>query len=144
MTANKRAIDLIKKYEGLRLQAYQCSANVWTIGYGHIRGVKKGDVVNIQMANKLLMNDIDDVHQQLTRVLKGVDLRQCQYDAIISLVFNIGIGNFERSNLLKIIKNDPDDKTISENWVTFRNAGGKFLKGLLKRRLEELLIYFSW
>lgn len=70
-------------------------------------------------------------------------LRQCQWDAIISFVFNVGIGNFKSSTLLAKIRINPDDNSIIDEFLRWVYANGKVIRGLQKRRLTEMKLYFS-
>ena len=70
-------------------------------------------------------------------------LRQCQWDAIVSFVFNVGIRNFRSSTLLAKIRTNPDDNSIMDEFLRWVYANGKVMKGLQKRRLAEMKLYFS-
>jgi lysozyme len=100
MKTGSRGIALIKEFEGLRLTACRCAADVWTIGYGHTAGVKKGDTITAVEADALLINDIAVSEPAVSRAVTA-PLNQSRFDALVSLVFNIGQGNFRRSTLLK-------------------------------------------
>lgn len=73
----------------------------------------------------------------------NLSLRQCQWDAIVSFVFNVGIGNFRSSTLLAKIRTNPDDNSIMDEFLRWVYANGKVMKGLQKRRLAEMKLYFS-
>lgn len=73
----------------------------------------------------------------------NLSLRQCQWDAIVSFVFNVGIGNFKSSTLLAKIRINPDDNSIMDEFLRWVYANGKVMKGLQKRRLAEMKLYFS-
>lgn len=73
----------------------------------------------------------------------NLSLRQCQWDAIVSFVFNVGIGNFKSSTLLAKIRTNPDDNSIMDEFLRWVYANGKVMKGLQKRRLAEMKLYFS-
>ena len=132
--------DLIKKYEGLRLTAYKCPAGVWTIGYGitiypNGQPVKSGDRVTKTEAEALLTWYIKD------KIKIPSGLTKNQQEALTSLIYNIGQGAFDCSSLKKAII-EKDWKAVYKNW-DWVTAGGKFMKGLAKRRAEELLLFFS-
>ena len=99
MIISKNGLDLIKHFESLQLKAYKCSANVWTIGYGHTKNVKEGDRISQDQANCFLMQDLYSVERAIVRLVK-VKLNQNQFDALCSLIFNIGISTFNTSTLL--------------------------------------------
>lgn len=73
----------------------------------------------------------------------NLSLRQCQWDAIVSFVFNVGIGNFKASTLLAKIRINPDDNSIIDEFLRWVYANGKVMRGLQKRRLAEMKLYFS-
>lgn len=146
MRTSKRGIDMIKKYEGLRLKAYQCPAGVWTIGYGHTNGVNKGDVTNEIGATEMLKEDLAWAERAVSAT--GADLTQNQFDALVSLTFNIGSGNFKK-NWHDLIKADPNDGRLYDKFMKYVNARdpktGQMvqLPGLVRRRKEEADLYFE-
>jgi len=131
---------LIKKYEGCKLTAYKCPAGVWTIGWGSTiypsgQPVKSGDKITQAEADSLL-----DWYVK-TKIKVPSGLTKNQTEALQSLIYNIGQGAFDRSSLKKAIIAQ-DWKMVYKNW-DWVTGGGKFLKGLAKRRAEELLMFFS-
>jgi lysozyme len=130
-----RGIEVIKFHEGLRLKAYLCPANVWTIGWGHTRNVRPGDVITHEEARTLLLKDIAEaeacVHGHVS-----VSLTQGQFDALVSFVFNLGCGALGRSTLLKKL-NRGDYDGAAEQFPRWRKGGGRVLAGLVKRRDDE-------
>lgn len=141
MKASVDAYELIKQFEGLRLKAYLCPAGIWTIGYGHTSGVSPNSFITIQEADEYLHRDVATIEMQLNKL--NLILRQCQWDAIISFVFNVGIGNFKSSTLLAKIRINPDDNSIIDEFLRWVYANGKVIRGLQKRRLTEMKLYFS-
>ena len=141
MKASVDAYELIKQFEGLRLKAYLCPAGIWTIGYGHTSGVSPNSFITIQEADEYLHRDVATIEMQLNKL--NLSLRQCQWDAIVSFVFNVGIGNFKSSTLLAKIRINPDDNSIIDEFLRWVYANGKVMKGLQKRRLAEMKLYFS-
>lgn len=146
MKASKNAIDLIKKYEGLYLNAYICPAGVPTIGYGTIRypdgkPVKLGEKITMKKAEELLIWEVEKIATQIP----ALNVNQNQYDALVSFTYNLGIGNLLKSTLYKKCKANPDDLTIKDEfmkWTKARVKGElKTLKGLVKRRTEEYELY---
>lgn len=132
--------DLIKKYEGCRLTAYKCPAGVWTIGYGTTvypngQPVKKDDKCTLAEAEKYLDWYIK------TQIKLPDGLTNPQKEALQSLIYNIGQGAFDKSSLKKAII-AKDWKAVYKNW-DWVTGGGAFLKGLAKRRAEELMLFFS-
>lgn len=141
MKASVDAYGLIKQFEGLRLEAYLCPAGIWTIGYGHTSGVSPNSFITIQEADEYLHRDVAAIEMQLNKL--NLSLRQCQWDAIVSFVFNVGIGNFKASTLLAKIRINPDDNSIIDEFLRWVYANGKVMRGLQKRRLTEMKLYFS-
>lgn len=141
MKASVDAYKLIKQFEGLRLKAYLCPAGIWTIGYGHTSGVSPNSFITIQEADEYLHRDVATIEMQLNKL--NLSLRQCQWDAIVSFVFNVGIGNFKASTLLAKIRINPDGNSIMDEFLRWVYANGKVMRGLQKRRLAEMKLYFS-
>lgn len=141
MKASEKAYSLIRQFEGLRLTAYRCPAGVWTVGYGHTSGAVPGMSITKELAEEFLKQDIEAVENIVNAECPG--LRQCQFDALVSFVFNVGGGNFRKSTLLKKIKANPDDNSIMDEFLRWVYAKGVVLPGLQKRRLAEMKFYFS-
>lgn len=143
MKTNNKGLDLIKNYEGLRLTGYLCPAKVPTIGYGHTGSeVRVGMKISVEQAEKLLVEDIEKRERQIDNTLKVV-LNPNQYAAVVSFVYNLGIGNLKTSMLLKLINGNPNDPNITAEFKKWNKAGGKVLDGLTKRREAEAKLYFS-
>lgn len=83
------ASDFVKQFEGRELKAYQCSAGKWTIGYGHVKGVKEGDEISASEAEQLLVEDLTAIADDLNRLV-NVPVSEGQYIALLSLAFNVG------------------------------------------------------
>lgn len=134
-TISERGLELIKKHEGCKLKAYKCSAGVWTIGVGHTLGVREGDVITQKQADKLLRDDVAATELGLKGLVKP-RITQNMFDALVSLVFNIGIGNFAKSTVLREI-NNADFAAAAEAFLMWNRGGSKVLPGLVRRRKEE-------
>ena len=130
---------LIKKFEGCELEAYKCSAGVWTIGYGHTAGVKEGDKINQDEANHLLTEDLEEFEAYVSDLV-SVDLDEHQFDALVAWTFNLGPSNLKSSTLLKVLNDSQYDKVPSE-MKRWNKAGGKVLEGLIRRRDAEALLF---
>ena len=144
MRTSQSARDKIKSYEGCQLTAYRCPAGVLTIGYGHTgEDVTAFSRITQAEADALFDRDIEKFENQVRQTVGSVNLRQCQWDAIVSLAYNIGIGNFSRSTLLRKLKSYPDNPAIRDEFLKWNKAGGKVLPGLVKRRLWESQRYFG-
>lgn len=142
MELSKNGIELIKKFEGCRLTAYLCPAGIPTIGYGSTyyedgSKVKMGDKITQERAEALLINVAKNFYHQI----KGIN--QNQFDAITSFCFNLGNGNFNKSNLKRKITLNPNDPTITDEFMKWTRAGGRILNGLVARRRAEAQLYFK-
>lgn len=123
---------LIKSFEGLHLEAYTCKAGVPTIGWGSTKGVTLGLKITLEEAQERFISDCN----RAERALNGLELNQNQRDALISLIFNIGSGAFERSTLRMKLKRG-DYEGASKEFTKWVYVNGVRLKGLEKRRLQE-------
>jgi len=139
MKTGEKGLALIKHFEGLRLRAYQCSADVWTIGYGHTAGVRPGDVITPEQADAFLRGDVADAERAVGRFVR-VPLTQCQFDALVSFTFNLGSGNLRTSTLLRLL-NAGDYPGAAGQLLRWVNAGGKRLPGLVRRREAEKALF---
>lgn len=134
MKISEAGVKLICKWEEFRTYAYVCPAGLWTIGYGHTGGVKPTDKIDIAQGEAYLRKDLEIVERCLNSL--AIKLNQNQYDALCSLIFNIGTGNFLRSTMLKYLQAKQYDKASAE-FLKWRKANGKVLKGLEARRKDE-------
>ena len=143
MMTGKSGFSIIEKWETFRSKPYQDSVGVWTIGYGHTRTVSiHSEPISVGEGIVLLRQDVKIVEDYINQHFPK--LRQCQFDALSSLLFNIKIKDFRETRLYGFLLDDPDRKEIADEWIEFRNAGGKYLRGLMRRRLDELSLYYSW
>ena len=133
---NAQGLDLIKRFEKLALIAYRCPAGVWTIGYGHTNDVKRRDVINQEQAFTLLDNDIKKFERGVNERVK-VFINDNQFSALVSLVFNIGLGAFEKSMLLSLLNRGWHDQVPSQ-MRRWRLVDGKVMPGLITRREAEI------
>ena len=141
MKTSNKGIGLIKKHEGFRAKAYKCPADKWTIGYGHTLNVKSTDVITKEQGEYFLRQDVEHAEKEVNK--HNLNINQNQFDALVSFVFNLGVGNFARSTLLRRIKAHPNDITIRREFARWVYAGGKVLQGLVTRRKEEADLYFT-
>jgi lysozyme len=141
MRASPVGIDLIKRFEGLRLKAYKCAAGVWTIGYGHTRDVKPGATITAHQADAILDVDLDAVERQVMRNL-AVSVAPHEFDALVSFTFNLGEAALARSSLLRKL-NTEDRAGAAEEFSRWRFAGGRELRGLVKRRAAERALFLG-
>lgn len=142
MHVSEKGINLIKIFEGCRLQAYKCPAGIWTVGYGHTGStVHQGLKISQSEADSLLKTDLI-IHCNNVSKLVKVPLNQNQYDALVSLEYNIGYGAFSKSTLLNLL-NAKDYKGAAEQFEVWRLGGGKILPGLVRRRKAEKDLFLS-
>ena len=139
MNISQEGLALIKKFEGCRLKAYRCSANVLTIGYGHTGGVKEDDTISQPEADELLKEDIAKFEEYVSDNVI-VELKQYQFDALVAWTFNLGPGNLRESTMLKKL-NDADYTSVPFEMRRWNKAGGKTLDGLIRRRQAEGLLF---
>lgn len=149
---DKTCFDFIKQKEGLRLEAYQDSAGVWTIGYGIVlvdgrRPVKEGDTITPEKADALLFEEVMKKSEAVREVVKPATLSQAQFDALVSFAYNVGVGALQNSTLLRRVKANPQDPSIRDAFMMWDKVhiDGKLvaLEGLRRRRMEEADLYFS-
>ncbi|MDC9592489.1 lysozyme [Xenorhabdus sp. IM139775] len=144
MEISETGINKLKSYEGLRLKAYPDPATgsvPWTIGYGHTKGVKPGQVITVQQAEAFLRQDLIPIYGAIERLVK-VPITQGQFDALCSFIFNLGIGNFTHSTLLKKL-NAGDYQGAAGEFLKWDRANGKELTGLCMRRESEQKTFLS-
>ena len=134
-------IDLIKHWEGFRDKAYLCPGNVWTIGYGHTKNVRSGMCISKEQAEQLLKEDLRHFEASVSQFVT-VKLNQAQFDALVSFTFNVGVGAFKKSTLLRLV-NQGDFLGAAEQFGRWVNANGKKLPGLVSRREEEKQLFLS-
>lgn len=135
MKASDKLIAAIKRFEGCKLSAYTDAKGVWTIGYGHTLGVKKGDHITLYQAEQYLREDLVRFEKAANGC--GRIKTQGQFDAIVDFCYNCGIGNFEKSTLKRYIAAGKATWEIQEEFLKWVNAGGKKLGGLVTRRIWE-------
>ena len=135
MKASRTLIAHIKRAEGCSLTAYQDSAGVWTIGYGHTRGVTKGDRISSSQAEEYLRKDLEEF-EVLTDKVRRITT-QGQYDAVLDFIYNCGTKNFNDSTLKRYIESGMPTWQIQEQFLRWVYAGGKKLGGLVSRRIWE-------
>tara|TARA_R110000824_G_scaffold84808_1_gene211249 strand:+ start:90 stop:533 length:444 start_codon:yes stop_codon:yes gene_type:complete len=139
MNISQEGISLIKKFEGCELEAYQCAAGVWTIGYGSTKDVKEGDTLTQKEADNLLLHEMQEYEGYIKELVK-VPLKQNQFDALVSWVFNLGPANLKASTMLKFL-NAGDYHLIPSQIKRWNKANGKVLEGLIRRREAEALMF---
>lgn len=147
MKISEYAEAVMKEHEELRLKAYRCPSGVLTIGYGHTRNVKTGQIINKDTAEKFFVEDVEAVERLVDREPFAKDLSQGQYDALVSFLFNVKYSSYQTSTLRRKIINNVNDVTIPDEfrrWVYGTDPVTKKkikLPGLVKRREWEASMY---
>lgn len=137
---NEAGLNLIMTFEGFSPRPYLCPAGVWTIGYGHTRGVtKESPHIDELEAMELLRGDVASAEASVSRLVK-VPLTDGQFAALVSFVFNLGAGRLQASTLLRRV-NAGDHAAAAEEFKKWTLAGGKRSKGLIRRRAAEIALY---
>ena len=139
MKISQEGIALIKKFEGCELTAYQCSAGVWTIGYGHTKGIEEGMEITQQEAEDMLVEELHEYENYINDNVTA-PLSQNQFDAMVSWVYNLGPANLKASTLLKVL-NAGDYDGVPAQIKRWNKAGGVTLNGLIRRREAESLLF---
>lgn len=146
MNISQTGLDLIKKFEGLRLEAYRDVAGIWTIGYGHTGDLAHEDsVITEAKAEWLLRQDVSWSERAVDDIVK-VSLSQNEFDALVSLVFNIGVGNFQSSTCLRRLNNkDRNGAAMALQWFNKARIGGELqeVAGLVRRRAAEAELFLT-
>jgi lysozyme len=146
VNVSKAAIALIKHHEGVRSRPYRCPANLWTVGVGHLIGDGKllpnsyNRTFSQEEIDGILKSDLRRFELGVHKMLPNVPLRQHEFDALVSFCFNLGLGCFQRSTLRQALLRG-DKKAAMESLVKYCRAGGKILRGLQIRRLDEKALF---
>ena len=135
----KQIIEAIKKFEGFKASPYKCAGGYLTIGYGHLLKDDEFKYISEQEAEKLLLGDMKKAAAAINRLVH-VQLEDSQFDALLSFIFNLGAGTFQRSTLRQKI-NRQEHELVPEELMKWIWAGGKKQSGLIKRRAVESGLY---
>ena len=158
MKVSQKCIKAIQHHEGIRFNPYQCPARLWTIGCGHVMFPEQGKLKIDQRdaftppaeaMRKYSMEEVDGIlRADLQRFERGVHtycpvhLTQGMFDGLVSFSFNVGLGTLQRSTLRqKLLRGDKEG--AAEELLKYCMAGGKILKGLQKRRIDERAVFLS-
>ena len=158
MNVSSKAIEMIKHHEGVKRKPYQCPARLWTVGVGHVMFPEQGKLKIDQRdafqppAGALRLYSMEEVDailaNDLQRFERGVHtycpvpLTQGMFDGLVSFAFNVGLGTLQRSTLRqKLLRGDKEG--AAEELLKYCMAGGKILKGLQKRRIDERALFLS-
>jgi len=146
VNVSERCIKLIKHHEGVRNRPYRDVIGLWTVGVGHLIGDGKSlpeswnRTFTQEEIDALLKRDLSRFESGLSKMLPNIKLKQCEFDALISFSFNLGLGCFQRSTIRQALLRG-DKETAMESLVKYCKAGGKILKGLQNRRLDERQLF---
>lgn len=136
---NDETVDLIKRWEGFRADAYLCPANKWTIGYGHTetaRGYRdRGESITEEQAQVLLRQDLERFERAISRMVT-VPLSDGQFGALVSWAFNVGVGAAQGSTLVRLL-NAGDYDAVPRELARWNRVGGAVSQGLVNRRAAE-------
>jgi lysozyme len=158
MNVSPKAIKMISHHEGVRQNPYKCAAKLWTVGVGHVMFPDQGKLKIDQRdaftppqeaMRKYSMEEVNEILRlDLARFEKGVatycpvPLTQGQFDSLVSFSFNVGLGTLQRSTMRqKVLRGDMEG--AAEELLKYCMAGGKILKGLQNRRLDERALFLS-
>lgn len=147
MKLNIQGISVMHEFEGLKLDAYLCPANVPTIGWGNTRyedgtPVKMGESISRERADELFKNIAENFSLGVKKLV-STELSENQFSSLVCFAYNVGLANLGRSTLLKKVNANPNDPSIREEFLRWNKAGGKELAGLTRRRKAEADLYFS-
>lgn len=143
MKTNPAGIALIKQFEGVKLEAYTCPAGIWTIGYGHTGPeVHKGQVITQAEADRILVADLAKFEKGIGAFIGTAHTTENQFAAMVALAFNIGVGAFGKSSVLRH-HNQGNTELAAESFLLWNKAGGAVLPGLNRRRKAERELYLS-
>jgi lysozyme len=158
MNVSPKAIEMIKHHEGVRFKPYQCPAKLWTIGVGHVLYPNQGKMPIDQRGDYALhpednrsfsKDEVDGIlRADLDRFERGVErfcpvpLTQGMFDGLVSFSFNVGLGTLQRSTLRqKLLRGDKEG--AAEELLKYCMGGGKVLKGLQNRRIDERRLFLN-
>ena len=148
MKLDSKGYDLIKEFEGFSDRPYKCSANIPTIGYGNTfypdgkRVSMLDKQITKEYADEIFKYVADNFAFKVSKLIKS-KVTQNQFNALVSFAYNVGIGNLEKSTLLKLVNINPNDAMIAKQFLRWNKAKGKELKGLTNRRIKESALYYT-
>ena len=139
MNISQEGISLIKKFEGCELEAYKCAAGVWTIGYGHTKDVKEGNSITKEEAESMLVHELQEYCSDVDIAVK-VDLKQNEFDSLVSWTYNLGPTNLNSSTMLRVLNEGKYDE-VPAQMKRWNKASGQVKEGLVRRREAEALMF---
>lgn len=140
---SKAGLNFIMQHEGCRLSAYKDVGGVYTIGYGHTKGVKAGMIIDALTAEQFLVNDIAEVEKQVNKIdaLGNYNFNQSQFDALCSFTFNLGYDKLLKLTKIKGVKRSIPE--IAKAIPLYNKVNGKEIAGLATRRSNEVMLFTS-
>lgn len=142
MNLSPQGLDAIKGFEQLRLTAYLDTGGVWTIGYGHTRSALSGMQISEARALMLLAEDVREAVDAVNKLVR-VPLEQYEFDALVSFVFNVGVGAFKSSTMLRCVNDRAEPMRIGTEFLRWVYDNGKKIAGLETRRRKERLLFLG-
>lgn len=156
---SKKALDMIKHHEGVRIKPYQCPAKLWTIGVGHVIDPNHGKlkiedrlglpcpagwdrVFTMEEVDAILSKDLERFERGVLKYCPSASSKQGWMDALVSFSFNLGLGTLQRSTLRQKF-NRSDIQGAADEFLKYTKAGGKVLRGLVNRRNDERALYLG-
>ena len=137
MKINAKGLEIIKYFEGCRLKAYKCPAGVPTIGFGHVQGVKMGDVITQEQAEQYLKDDLKVYETHVASFNDKYNWSSNEFSALVSFAFNIG------SITQLTARGTRSKEEIADKILLYDYAGGKRLEGLRRRREAERALFLN-
>lgn len=145
---NKTEVQkILKETEGIRLNAYQDTGGIWTIGIGATfyengKKVQSTDKITLQRAYELFHFHLQYFENGVKKLVTS-KINDNQLSALTMFAFNVGLGQFKASTLLKLVNNNPNDELIKKEFPKWNKDNGKVLGGLVTKRKLELQLYFK-
>jgi lysozyme len=146
VNVSKAGILLIKHHEGVRNRPYRDCIGLWTVGVGHLIGDGKSlpeswnKTFTSEEVDGILRTDLRRFELGVSKMLPNIPLKQCEFDSLVSFAFNVGLGTFQRSTLRQALLRG-NKQAAMESLVKYCRAGGKIIKGLQTRRLDEKALF---
>jgi lysozyme len=148
MKVSDKLIKMLRHHEGVRSKPYRCPAGLWTVGVGHLIGDGKSlpeswnKTFTQEEIDGILKRDLNRFELGVCKMLPNVRLRQCEFDALVSFSFNLGLGTFQRSTIRQALLRG-DKEAAMESLMKYCRAGGKVLRGLENRRKDERAMFLA-
>jgi lysozyme len=146
MKVSEKGCKLLHQFEGCKLTAYLCPAKIFTIGFGntfYLDGtpVKQGDKITEEQAEELFKSILVNFENCVLKALGKTKVSQNKFDALVSLAYNIGCGNFRKSSVLRLTIANPNDPAIANAFLMWNKIKGKVSNGLTSRREQEAILF---